>query len=163
MLKKKVSAEVIAAGLFKYMEGASGMDNILSDISPSRKGIVRRELKFLSVFAIDHGVHAELGNTPEKIAILDALYGFLRHESERFFGYSSAFILQKIKDRLAGYDEAIKTPHIMGPSFMVGKNFCEFCGDRESADLAHMGSMWFQKILQFLPLNELLKEYEIEL
>jgi hypothetical protein len=45
---------------------------------------------------------------------------------------------------------------------MIGKTFCHFCGEKAGAILAYKGSIWFQGKLQFLPLNEFLKDYKIE-
>lgn len=46
--------------------------------------------------------------------------------------------------------------------YMIGKTFCHFCGEKAGAILAYKGSIWFQGKLQFLPLNEFLRDYKIE-
>lgn len=169
MFKKKVPAEVIAAGLFKFLEGfgqgQSGMEQverIIADLSEPDKANVRLELKLLEVATIDYGVYDVLGNTPVKKAVLDAFYAFLRHESERFFGCSPSVIAPKIIDRLSEYAKALKTPHELGPFFMIVKTFSQFCSGKGDANLAFIGSIFSQGKLQFLPLKNFLKDCEIE-
>ena len=163
MLKRKVPVEIIARGLFKYLEDESNMENMLSDIDVSERANVRLELKLLSVFVIDYGAYEVLGDTPNKKALLDAFYALLRIESERFFGISFSIIFPKILDRLSEYAKALKTPHNMGPMFVLGKTFSSLCGKEKDLDLTFKGSLWFQAGLQFLPLREYLKKYEIEI
>ena len=169
MFKKKVSAEVIAAGLFKYMEGfgqgqsvSEQVERILAYISEPDKSKVRLEFKLLEVAAIDFGVYDLLGNTPEKKAVMDAFYAFLWHESERFLGFSSSIIFPKIKDRLSEYSKALNTSHALGPFYMIGRTFSEIC-DREDSKLAYIAAVLFQTKLQFLPLKTFLKDYKIEI
>lgn len=165
MFKKRVPAEVIAAGLFKFLEGQSGMEQverILADIPEPDKANVRVELKLLEVAAIAYGTIDVLGKTPQGEAVLAAFYAFLRHESERFFGCSPSVIFPKLEDRLSEYMRVLKTPHELGSFFMIGKTFSEICGKKD-AILAHKAAIWFQGKLQFLPLKDFLKDYEIEI
>lgn len=170
MVKEKVSPEVIAAALFKSLEGfgqgqsiMEQVERILADISEPDKANVRLELKLLAVAAIDYGLYDILGNTAEKNAVMDAFYAFLWHEAERFLGYSSSIISPKIKDRLLEYSKALKTSHELGPFYMIGKTFSEICG-RKDAKLAYLASMFFQNKLQLvLATKNLLKDYKIEI
>ena len=124
MFKKKVPAEVIAAALFKYLEGKSNIEQVeverilYANMSEPDKTNMRLELKLLEVFAIDYDTYVVLGDTPKKDAVLEAFYAFLWRESERIFGYPPSVIFPKIKDRLSEYTKAFKTPHKLGPFFI---------------------------------------------
>src|SRR4030042_1564275 len=114
VFKKKVSPEVIAAGLFKFLEGQAGMeqlDRIIADIPEPDKSNVHLELKLLEVAATLLGIYQALRNTPEGNAIRDAFYGFLLNEAERFFGCSTSFVAPKLSNRPSRYAKALNTPH----------------------------------------------------
>ena len=98
----------------------------------------------LKVFCIDFSLHLIIGDTKEKAAIMDhVMINLIKNVPD---GDPNAFIDYANKKQ-AAYTKALKTPHNLGPPFMIGKTFSEFICKEPDAIISFLGTAIFTSMM----------------
>jgi hypothetical protein len=136
------------------------VNNISSD--PEIKGNIYFEIFLLKIFSIDFSLHQAMGDTKGKGAIMNHLViDFVTKVPD---GNPMAFF-NFVNQRQTEYSRALKTPHNLGPSFMIGKTFCEMISRKPDVSVAFLGSTIFAEMIVAIggTIDNLLKKYKIKL
>jgi hypothetical protein len=161
--KKEVPLQDIVKALELLLKLDESTTKIVQDISsdPKIQEKIYMEVFILALFSIDVALHSLLGESKEKAAVMDRiLINFLDKVPD---GNSVAFI-DFCNNRQGEYARALKTPHDLGPPFMVGKKFSQFIHDTPELSTVHLGSAVFTWVgtAVIRLLKDVLKEYKIK-
>ena len=146
-LKKKATASEVAEALMVVSAAQEQLDEdvaeikrIQPDLSDEKCAFITKNLMFLRAFAADFATSMTLGESREKLAVLDA---FSAHwdDWERDSGLP---FRQEMERCFEIYTNAIKESHPNGPAWQVGKAFSRICtGQEHDLDLVMLGNVHF--------------------
>jgi hypothetical protein len=162
--KKEITPEEVATGLLYFMKIEDKINKMIDDISSNSevKENIYFQIFLLKVFCIDFSLHTIIGDTKEKAAIMDHIMINLIKDVPD--GDPNAFIDYANKKQ-AAYAKALKTPHDLGPPFMIGKTFCEFICKEPDLKISFLGSAIFTSMMEATRqvMEKILKKYKISL